>query len=56
MEHLDSYYDLSNFSIDYESLIHRVSRIGYSTELKTILAGMLEYEPDLRFGLISCQE
>ena len=30
LEPLDSYYDFENFSIDYESLIHRVSRIVYS--------------------------
>lgn len=56
MESLDSYYDLQNYTIDYESLIHRVSRIGYSTQLKTLIAGMLEYESDMRLGLLGCQE
>lgn len=55
LEELDSYYDYQKFIIDYDSLIHRVSRIVYSVELKTLLAGMLEYEPELRLGLISLQ-
>lgn len=56
MESLDSYYDYENSYIDYESLIHRVSRIVYSVQLKTLIAGMLEYEPELRLGLISAQD
>lgn len=31
LEPLDCYYNYEDCSIDYESLIHRVSRIVYST-------------------------
>jgi serine/threonine protein kinase len=55
MEPLDSYYNYETFTLDYESLIHRVSKIVYSVELKTLIAGMLEFESDLRIGLISLQ-
>lgn len=55
MEPLDCYYNYDKFTIDYESLIHRVSKIGYSVELKTLIAGMLEFEPELRIGLITSQ-
>lgn len=41
LEPLDGFYDYSTHSLDYQSLIHRVSRILYSVELKTLIAGML---------------
>jgi hypothetical protein len=56
MEPLDSYYNYRTFTLDYESLIHRVSKIVYSVELKILIAGMLEFEPDLRTGLVTSQE
>jgi len=46
LEPMNSYYDYVNATIDYDSLIHRLSRIIHSLNLKTLLAEMLEYDPD----------
>ena len=45
LESMASYYDYPCGSLDYDSLIHRLSRVGHSLPLKTLLAEMLEYDP-----------
>jgi hypothetical protein len=40
------YYDYAHAAIDYDSLIHRLSRISHSLPLKTLLAEMLEFDPE----------
>ena len=50
------YYDYQKVSIDYDSLIHRLSRINHSLPLKTLIAEMLEYDPEERIGLVSLKE
>jgi len=42
--------------MDYDSLIHRLSRISHSLPLKTLLAEMLEQDPGVRIGLVSLKE
>lgn len=39
------YYDYHRASIDYDSLIHRLSRVNHSLPFKTLIAEMLEYDP-----------
>lgn len=41
LESMRCYYDYSFASIDYDSLIHRLSRINHSLSLKTLIAEML---------------
>jgi HD-GYP domain-containing protein (c-di-GMP phosphodiesterase class II) len=53
---MQGYYDYDCASIDYDSLIHRLSRIAHSLPLKTILAEMLEHDPEERIGLVSLKE
>ena len=50
------YYDYAHAAIDYDSLIHRLSRISHSLPLKTLLAEMLEFDPEERIGLVSLKE
>lgn len=50
------YYDYTVASIDYDSLIHRLSRISHTLSLKTLIAEMLEYDPEERIGLVSLRE
>jgi hypothetical protein len=47
------YYNYPCATMDYESLIHRLSRISHSLPLKTLLAEMLEHDPEERIGLVS---
>jgi serine/threonine protein kinase len=56
LEPMIGYYDYSHAAIDYDSLIHRLSRISHSLPLKTLLAEMLEYDPEERIGLVSLKE
>ena len=56
LESMISYYNYSQASIDYDSLIHRLSRITHSLPLKTLIAEMLEYDPEERIGLVSLKE
>jgi hypothetical protein len=53
---MQGYYDYPRASIDYDSLIHRLSRITHTLPLKTLLAEMLEYDPEERIGLLSLKE
>lgn len=41
LESMRCYYDYSLVNIDYDSLIHRLSRINHSLSLKTLIAEML---------------
>lgn len=41
LEPMHCYYDYTRSSMDYESLIHRLSRISHSMPLKTLIAEML---------------
>lgn len=41
LESMQCYYDYSKTHIDYDSLIHRLSRINHSLSLKTLIAEML---------------
>ena len=41
---------------DYESLIHRIAKISYSSEVKLLLAEMLEYDEGNRIGFVSLKE
>jgi hypothetical protein len=50
---MQGYYDYARAEIDYDSLIHRLSRINHSLPLKTLIAEMLEYDPEERIGLVS---
>ena len=56
LEPMHNYYDFTRLSIDYDSLIHRLSRISHSLPLKTLIAEMLEYDPEERVGLLSLKE
>jgi len=56
LEPMHGYYDFQNLAIDYDSLIHRLSRITHSLPLKTLVAEMLEYDPEERIGLLSLKE
>lgn len=56
LEPMLGYYDYRHAVIDYDSLIHRLSRINHSLPLKTLLAEMLEYDPEERIGLVSLKE
>jgi hypothetical protein len=56
LESMRGYYDYARGSIDYESLIHRLSRMTHSLPFKTLLAEMLEYDPEERIGLLSLKE
>lgn len=56
LEPMHGYYDFQNLTIDYDSLIHRLSRINHSLPLKTLIAEMLEYDPEERIGLLSLKE
>ncbi len=56
LEPMQGYYDYPRAAIDYESLIHRLSRINHSLPLKTLIAEMLEYDPEERIGLLSLKE
>lgn len=56
LEPMQGYYDYSHASIDYDSLIHRLSRINHSLPLKTLIAEMLEFDPEERIGLVSLKE
>lgn len=56
LEPMLGYYDYAHAAIDYDSLIHRLSRISHSLPLKTLLAEMLEYDPEERIGLVSLKE
>lgn len=53
---MNCYYDYHKATIDYDSLIHRLSRISHSLPLKTLLAEMLEQDPEIRIGLVSLKE
>lgn len=53
---MQCYYDYTQPSIDYDSLIHRLSRINHSLSLKTLIAEMLEFDPEERIGLVSLKE
>ena len=44
-EGMQTYYDYPRITIDYDSLIHRLSRVNHSLPFKTLLAEMLEYDP-----------
>lgn len=56
LESMQGYYDYSRAEIDYDSLIHRLSRITHALPLKTLLAEMLEQDPEERIGLLSLKE
>jgi len=56
LEPMRGYYDYHEANMDYDSLIHRLSRISHSLPLKTLLAEMLEYDPEERIGLVSLRE
>jgi len=45
LESMQGYYEYQSAQIDYDSLIHRLSRITHSLPLKTLIASMLEYDP-----------
>jgi hypothetical protein len=45
LEPMQGYYDYHSTAIDYDSLIHRLSRINHSLPLKTLIAEMLEFDP-----------
>jgi hypothetical protein len=47
------YYDYQKCTIDYDSLIHRLSRTTHSLPFKTLIAEMLEHDPEERIGLVS---
>ena len=53
LESMVGYYDYQRGRIDYDSLIHRLSRVNHSLSFKTIIAEMLEYDPEERIGLVS---
>ena len=53
LEPMFGYYDYHAATIDYDSLIHRLSRINHSLALKTLIAEMLEFDPEERIGLVS---
>lgn len=53
LESMQGYYDYHKSYIDYDSLIHRLSRTNHSLSFKTLIAEMLEYDPEERIGLIS---
>ena len=55
LEKLDSYYNYhpNELKIDYESLVYRMSRMVYSTDLKRLLAEMVESGHEERIGLVS---
>lgn len=56
LESMQGYYDYTHAAIDYDSLIHRLSRIMHSLPLKTLIAEMLETDPEERIGLVSLKE
>jgi hypothetical protein len=56
LEPMRCYYDYHKATMDYDSLIHRLSRISHSLPLKTLLAEMLEQDPGVRIGLVSLKE
>ena len=56
LEPMHGYYDYHGALMDYDSLIHRLSRINHSLPLKTLIAEMLEYDSEERIGLISLKE
>ena len=56
LESMVGYYDYQRGRIDYDSLIHRLSRVNHSLSFKTIIAEMLEYDPEERIGLVSLKE
>ena len=56
LESMAGYYDYQRATIDYDSLIHRLSRVNHSLSFKTIVAEMLEYDPEERIGLVSLKE
>lgn len=46
LESMQGYYDYHRSYIDYDSLIHRLSRTNHSLSFKTLIAEMLEYDPE----------
>lgn len=46
LESMQGYYEYHLTHIDYDSLIHRLSRITHSLPLKTLIAEMLEFDPE----------